>query len=84
VIGAAYVAAEAGIWNLITLDVGGTSADIAIVDGGRPRYSTSVRRLPSPPVPPVSRRPVTIESPYAMRARGFVQLVLSVMPPHDG
>src|SRR5204862_234108 len=36
VIGAAYVAGEAGLPNVITLDVGGTSADIAVVEGGRP------------------------------------------------
>ena len=41
VIGAAYVAAAAGFGNLITLDVGGTSADIAVVEDGRPRYSTA-------------------------------------------
>jgi N-methylhydantoinase A len=41
VIGAAYVAAEAGLANVITLDVGGTSADMAVVEGGRPRVSTS-------------------------------------------
>jgi N-methylhydantoinase A len=41
VIGAAYVAGAAGLGNLITLDVGGTSADIAVVAEGRPRYSTA-------------------------------------------
>jgi len=41
VIGAAYVAREAGLPDVITLDVGGTSADIAVVEGGRPRSSTS-------------------------------------------
>ncbi len=41
VIGAAYVAGAAGLDDLITLDVGGTSADIAVVEKGRPRYSTS-------------------------------------------
>ena len=41
VIGAAYVATAAGLGNLITLDVGGTSADIAVVEEGRPRYSTA-------------------------------------------
>ena len=41
VIGAAYVAVEAGLPNVITLDVGGTSADLAVVEGGRPRSSTS-------------------------------------------
>ena len=41
VIGAAHVAGAAGLANLITLDVGGTSADIAVVEQGRPRYSTA-------------------------------------------
>jgi N-methylhydantoinase A len=41
VIGAAYVAGAAGLGNLITLDVGGTSADIAVVEDGRPRSSTA-------------------------------------------
>ena len=41
VIGAAYVAGAAGLDDLITLDVGGTSADIAVVEKGRPRSSTA-------------------------------------------
>src|SRR5262245_2086994 len=41
VIGAAYVAAAAGFGNVVTLDVGGTSADIAVVEDGRPRSSTA-------------------------------------------
>src|SRR5262245_591130 len=41
VIGAAYVAGRAGFPNVITLDVGGTSADMAVVENGRPRVSTS-------------------------------------------
>ena len=41
VIGAAYVASRAGLPNIITLDVGGTSADMAVVENGRPRVSTS-------------------------------------------
>jgi len=41
VIGAAYVAGHAGFPNVITLDVGGTSADMAVVENGRPRWSTS-------------------------------------------
>ena len=41
VIGAAYVAGQAGLPNVITLDVGGTSADMAVVENGRPRWSTS-------------------------------------------
>ena len=35
VIGAAYVAGRAGFLNIITLDVGGTSADMAVVEAGR-------------------------------------------------
>ena len=41
VMGAAYVAAQAGLRNVITMDVGGTSADIAVVENGRARVSTS-------------------------------------------
>src|SRR5262249_59843732 len=41
VIGAAYVAAQAGFRDVLTLDVGGTSADIAVVENGRPRSSTT-------------------------------------------
>jgi N-methylhydantoinase A len=40
VIGATYVCRQAGYANLITLDMGGTSADIALVPGGEPVYST--------------------------------------------
>jgi N-methylhydantoinase A len=39
VIGAAFVGAAAGIDRLITFDMGGTSADVAVIEGG-PRYST--------------------------------------------
>ena len=39
VIGASFVARSAGLERVITLDMGGTSADVAIVDG-EPRYST--------------------------------------------
>jgi N-methylhydantoinase A len=53
VIGAAHVAAQAGIRNLITLDVGGTSADIAIVEAGRPRYSTAEHIGDFPVIMPV-------------------------------
>ncbi len=41
VIGAAYVAGAAGLSDLVTLDVGGTSADISVVEDGQPRYSTA-------------------------------------------
>jgi N-methylhydantoinase A len=39
VMGAVLAASEAGISDFITLDVGGTSADVAIVEGGRPQTS---------------------------------------------
>lgn len=39
VIGAAYVARIAGFSRVVTLDMGGTSADVAVVDG-EPSYST--------------------------------------------
>ncbi|MFI4987082.1 MAG: hydantoinase/oxoprolinase family protein [Alphaproteobacteria bacterium] len=39
VIGAAFVGAAAGIERLITFDMGGTSADVAVIEGV-PRYST--------------------------------------------
>ena len=41
VIGATYVCVRAGYRDLITFDMGGTSADIALVRDGRPMYSTS-------------------------------------------
>jgi N-methylhydantoinase A len=41
VMGAAYVAGMAGVADCITLDVGGTSADIAVVEGGQARTSTA-------------------------------------------
>jgi N-methylhydantoinase A len=40
VIGATAVCVQAGYRNLITFDMGGTSADIALVRDGRPVYST--------------------------------------------
>jgi N-methylhydantoinase A len=40
VIGASHVCRLAGYTDLITLDMGGTSADIALVRGGRPTTST--------------------------------------------
>jgi len=41
VIGAVRVARQAGVRNLITFDVGGTSADVAIVEDGAPQNSLS-------------------------------------------
>jgi N-methylhydantoinase A len=40
VIGASHVCRQAGYLDLITLDMGGTSADIALVRDGQPTYST--------------------------------------------
>ena len=40
VIGAAHVARLAGAGGIVTLDMGGTSADVAIVVDGHPAYST--------------------------------------------
>ncbi|HUN46818.1 MAG TPA: hydantoinase/oxoprolinase family protein, partial [Stellaceae bacterium] len=39
VIGAAFIGAATGIERLITFDMGGTSADVAVIEGA-PRYST--------------------------------------------
>ena len=39
VIGASFVGQAAGLSRLITFDMGGTSADVAVIDG-EPRYST--------------------------------------------
>lgn len=38
VIGGAFVARACGVDNAITLDIGGTSADVAVVIGGEPQY----------------------------------------------
>jgi N-methylhydantoinase A len=40
VIGAAYLAEQAGIGNVLTLDIGGTSADLALIIGGKPQFGT--------------------------------------------
>lgn len=40
VTGAAWVAREAGIPNVITLDIGGTSADVALIIDGSPQFGT--------------------------------------------
>ena len=40
VMGAAFVAAEAGVRHAATLDVGGTSADVAILVDGDPQFAT--------------------------------------------
>ena len=38
VIGASHIAALSGFRDVISFDVGGTSADVAFIAGGRPRY----------------------------------------------
>ena len=38
VMGASWVAAEAGVRNAITLDIGGTSADVALIIEGQPQF----------------------------------------------
>ncbi|RYE83710.1 MAG: hydantoinase/oxoprolinase family protein, partial [Hyphomicrobiales bacterium] len=40
VIGAAYLAEQAGAKNILTLDIGGTSADLALIIEGRPQFGT--------------------------------------------
>jgi len=40
--GASYVAGLAGIENLITMDMGGTSCDVSLVEGGDPMVATDV------------------------------------------
>jgi N-methylhydantoinase A len=53
VIGAVSVCARAGYQNLITFDMGGTSADIALVRDGQPLYSTDETVGDFPVVMPV-------------------------------
>ncbi len=43
IVGAAFVAQAAGLGDLITIDIGGTSADIALVRGGQPGITTNGR-----------------------------------------
>jgi N-methylhydantoinase A len=40
VMGAAFLAQQAGLDNALTLDIGGTSADVALVVGGQPQFGT--------------------------------------------
>lgn len=41
VMGAAYVAREAGAERVLSLDIGGTSADVAVIRGGVPGYGSA-------------------------------------------
>jgi N-methylhydantoinase A len=40
VMGAAYLAQSAGVRNVMTLDIGGTSADLALIIDGEPQFGT--------------------------------------------
>jgi N-methylhydantoinase A len=40
VMGASYLARSAGIDNVLTLDIGGTSADLALIIAGEPQFGT--------------------------------------------
>ena len=40
VMGAAFLAKDAGIHNVLTLDVGGTSADLALIVEGKPQFGS--------------------------------------------
>jgi N-methylhydantoinase A len=40
VMGAAFLARQAGVADLLTLDIGGTSADVALILGGEPQFGT--------------------------------------------
>ncbi len=43
VVGAAYIARQAGVPDAITLDMGGTSADVSIIRDGEPVHSSEAR-----------------------------------------
>ena len=43
VIGAGFIGEAAGIGNLITVDIGGTSADICLIQDGKPGHTTTGR-----------------------------------------
>lgn len=40
VIGASWLAGQAGVANVLTLDIGGTSADLALIIDGEPQFGT--------------------------------------------
>ena len=50
VVGAAFVGAASGFGNLITVDIGGTSADIALIQNSKPS-STTLSRIGEWPIP---------------------------------
>lgn len=42
-IGAAFIARQAGVMRAMSLDIGGTSADVAVISAGMPSYGTGER-----------------------------------------
>lgn len=42
VVGATYIATLAGYGNIITFDMGGTSTDVSLVEGGRPKLASEM------------------------------------------
>ena len=50
VVGAAFVGVASGFGNLITIDIGGTSADIALIQNSKPS-STTLSRIGEWPIP---------------------------------
>jgi len=52
VVGAAYVARLAGVRNAVTIDIGGTSADVSLIRDGEPAHSTEARVSEFPVVMP--------------------------------
>src|SRR5699024_7206570 len=43
VVGAAYIARTAGVREAVTIDIGGTSADVSLIRDGEPVHSTDAR-----------------------------------------
>lgn len=43
VVGAAYIARLAGVRDAVTIDIGGTSADVSLIRDGEPAHSTEAR-----------------------------------------
>ena len=52
VVGAAYIARLVGVQEAVTIDIGGTSADVSLIRDGEPVHSTEARVGPYPVVMP--------------------------------
>jgi N-methylhydantoinase A len=81
-VAAGYAGGDAGHRNVIAIDVGGTSADITLIDGGRPRL-TSNGRIGSWPVGLAMVDIVTIGAGGGSLAR-VVDGVVTVGPASAG